>query len=77
MLNKKLSYKKLYYLYTPLYILDIHLPLIAAIFKGGNSLKYLAIDTLINLVKLFHYNAVVPEMKLSYLIGLLENKTKK
>ena len=62
MLNKKLSYKKLYYLYTPLYILDIHLPLIAAMFKGGNTLKYLAIDTLINLVKLFHCNAVVPEM---------------
>ena len=62
MLNKKLSYKKIYYLYTPLYILDIHLPLIAAMFKGGNTLKYLAIDTLINLVKLFHCNAVVPEM---------------
>ena len=62
MLNKKLKYKKLYYLYTPLYILDIHLPLIAAMFKGGNTLKYLAIDTLINLVKLFHCNAVVPEM---------------
>ena len=62
MLNKKLSYKKLYYLYTPLYILDIHLPLIAAMLKGGNTLKYLAIDTLINLVKLFHCNAVVPEM---------------
>ena len=62
MLNKKLKYKKLYYLYTPLYILDIHLPLIAAMFKGGNTLKYLSIDTLINLVKLFHCNAVVPEM---------------
>ena len=62
MLNKKLSYRKIYYLYTPLYILDIHLPLIAAMFKGGNTLKYLAIDTLINLVKLFHCNAVVPEM---------------
>jgi hypothetical protein len=31
-------------------------------FKGGNTLKYLAIDTLINLVKLFRCNAVVPEM---------------
>ena len=62
MLNKKLKYKKLYYLYTPLYILDIHLPLIAAMFKGGNTLKYLSIDTLINLVKLFHCNAVVSEM---------------
>ena len=62
MLNKKFKYRKLYYLYTPLYILDIHLPLIAAMFKGGNTLKYLAIDTLIDLVKLFHCNAVVPEM---------------
>ena len=62
MLNKKFLYKKIYYLYSPLYILDIHLPLIAAMFKGGNTLKYLAIDTLINLVKLFHCNAVVPEM---------------
>ena len=62
MLNKKLNYKKIYYLYTPLYILDIHLPLIASMFKGGNTLKYLAIDSLINLVKLFHCNSVVPEM---------------
>ena len=62
MLNKKFNFKKIYYLYSPLYILDIHLPLIAAMFKGGNTLKYLAIDTLINLVKLFRCNAVVPEM---------------
>ena len=62
MLNKKFFYKKIYHLYSPLYILDIHLPLIAAMFKGGNTLKYLAIDTLINLVKLFRCNAVVPEM---------------
>ena len=62
MLNKKFNYKKIFYLYSPLYILDIYLPLIAAMFKGGNTLKYLAIDTLINLVKLFHCNAVVPEM---------------
>ena len=63
MINKKNNYKNVYYLYSPLYILDIHLPLIASMFKGGNTLKYLAIDTLISLVKLFHCNAVVPEMK--------------
>ena len=63
MLCKKNNYKNIYHLYSPLYILDINLPLIAAMFKGGNTLKYLAIDTLISLVKLFHCNAVVPEMK--------------
>ena len=63
MINKKNNYKNIYYLYSPLYILDINLPLIASLFKGGNTLKYLAIDTLISLVKLFHCNAVVPEMK--------------
>jgi hypothetical protein len=63
MINKKNNYKNIYYLYSPLYILDIHLPLIASMFKGGNTLKYLAIDSLISLVKLFHCNAVVPEMK--------------
>ena len=63
MINKKNKYKNIYHLYSPLYILDIHLPLIAAMFKGGNTLKYLAIDSLISLVKLFHCNAVVPEMK--------------
>ena len=63
MINKKNNYKNIYHLYSPLYILDIHLPLIAAFFKGGNTLKYLAIDSLISLVKLFHCNAVVPDMK--------------
>ena len=63
MINKKNNYKNIYYLYSPLYILDIHLPLIASMFKGSNTLKYLAIDTLISLVKLFHCNAVVPEMR--------------
>ena len=63
MINKKNNYKNIYNLYSPLYILDIHLPLIAAMFKGGNTLKYLAIDSLISLVKLFNCNAVVPEMK--------------
>ena len=63
MLDKINKYTKNYFLYSPLYILDIHLPLIAAQFKGGNTLKYLAIDTLVSLVKLFHCNAVVPEMK--------------
>jgi hypothetical protein len=63
MVNKKNNYRNIYHLYSPLYILDIHLPLIASMFKGGNTLKYLAIDSLISLVKLFHCNAVVPEMK--------------
>ena len=63
MINKKNNYKNIYHLYSPLYILDIHLPLIASFFKGGNTLKYLAIDSLISLVKLFHCNAVVPDMK--------------
>jgi len=63
MINKNNNYRNIYYLYSPLYILDIHLPLIASMFKGGNTLKYLAIDSLISLVKLFHCNAVVPEMK--------------
>ena len=63
MVNKNNNYRNIYHLYSPLYILDIHLPLIASMFKGGNTLKYLAIDSLISLVKLFHCNAVVPEMK--------------
>ena len=63
MVNKKNNFRNIYHLYSPLYILDIHLPLIASMFKGGNTLKYLAIDSLISLVKLFHCNAVVPEMK--------------
>lgn len=51
-----------FYLYSPLYIFDIFLPLIASLLKAGHSLRYIAIEWLIELTELFG-EELVPSMK--------------
>lgn len=51
-----------YFLYSPLYIFDISLPLIASLLKAGHSLRYIAIEWLIELTESFGED-LVPSMK--------------
>ena len=62
-LDKENKFKKTYFIYSPFYIFDIHLPLIAAMLKSGHSLRYLAIETLINFCEFFKNKPIVPNMK--------------
>ena len=49
-------------LYSPLYIFDIQLPLIASLLKTGHSLRYIAIEWLIEMTSQFR-EELVPSMK--------------
>ena len=62
-IDKENKFKKTYFIYSPFYIFDIHLPLIAAMLKSGHSLKYLAIETLINFCEFFNNKPIVSDMK--------------
>ena len=63
--NKNLS-KDITYdfnkMYSPLYLFDIQLPLIASLLKSGHNLKYVAIEWLIMLSDSYK-EAIVPSMK--------------
>ena len=62
-LDKENKFKKTYFIYSPFYIFDIHLPLIAAMLKSGHSLRYLAIESLINFCEFFKNKPIIPNMK--------------
>ncbi len=60
MIRKDKKFKSL--LYSPLYIFDIQLPLIASLLKTGHSLRYIAIEWLIEMTSQFR-EELVPSMK--------------
>ena len=62
-LNKKNKYKNYNLIYNLIYIFDVHLPLIAALLKTGNSLKYLALETLFDFIEICNEKPLVKKME--------------
>ena len=57
------KFKNTYFIYSPLYIFDIHLPLISSMLKSEHNIKYFALETLINFTELFKDKPIIPNLK--------------
>ena len=57
------KFKNTYFIYSSLYIFDIHLPLISSLLKSDHSIKYLGLDTLINFTELLKNKPLIPNLK--------------
>ena len=57
------KFKNTYFIYSPLYIFDIHLPLISSMLKSEHHIRYLALDTLIKFTELFKNKPIIPNLK--------------
>ena len=61
-INKENKFKNINYIYSPLYILDIYLPLISSMLKTENLTKYLALETIINFSELYEKKPIIDNL---------------